>query len=85
MGNDWNLLVSDTELLMRVEWTAFLHCTVSIGKSYFLPYICFIFGFETLVGFFFRVLVELGVTIGLFSKTFVGDVHMTLFLHVTNF
>ena len=33
MGNDWNLLVSDTEFLLEVESTALLHWMVLMGKE----------------------------------------------------
>ena len=33
MGNDWNLLVSDTEFLLEVESTALLHWMVLTGKE----------------------------------------------------
>ena len=33
MGNDLNLLVSDTEFLLEVESTALLHCMVCTGKE----------------------------------------------------
>ena len=33
MGNDWNLLVSDTEFLLEVESTALLHWMVFMGKE----------------------------------------------------
>ena len=32
IGSDWNLLVSDTDVLMEVESTTLLHCMVFIGK-----------------------------------------------------
>ena len=33
MGNDWNLLVSDTEFLLEVESTALLHWIAFMGKE----------------------------------------------------
>ena len=37
MGNDWNLLVLDTEFLLEVESTALLHCMMFIGKEILFP------------------------------------------------
>ena len=43
----------------------------------------FIFEFGTLIRFFFRAIVEVGVTIGLFPKAFVDDVDIVFVLPVT--
>ena len=37
IGNDWNLLVSDTKFLLEVESTALLHYMVFIGKEILFP------------------------------------------------
>ena len=94
--------MSDTELLLEVEWTDLLHCMLFIGKKilFALHFTVFwqldkrgelvfdnlkkfIFEFGTLIRFFFRVLVEVVVTIGLFPKAFVHDVDIVFVLPVT--
>ena len=42
-----------------------------------------IFEFGTLIGFLFRVPVKVGLTIGLFPKTFVDGVDIVFVIHVT--
>ena len=44
-----------------------------------------IFEFGTLMRFFFRVLVEVGVTIGLFPRSFPDDVDIVFVLYITIF
>ena len=53
------------------------------GELVFYNFKKIIFEFGTLIRFFFRVLVEVGVTIGLFPKTFLDDVDMVFVLPVT--
>ena len=87
IGNDWNLPVSDTKVLL--ELTALLHCMVFIGKEILFPlhYTVFrqldkrgelLFDNSKKLDF-----VEVAVTTGLFSKTFVDDVDIELLLPAT--
>ena len=82
--------MTDTEFLLEVEPTSLLYCMVSIGREMlftlqlvFDDLKTFTFEFRTLIRFFFRVLVEVAVTIVLFTKTFADDVDIVFVLPVT--
>ena len=70
------------ELLFALHFTVFWKLDKR-GKLVFDNLKKIIFEFGIVIKFFFRVLVEVGVTIGLFPKTFVDDVNIVFVLHVT--
>ena len=75
------MVCTGKEILFPLYFTVFWQLD-KIGELLFDNFKKIIFEFGTLIRFFFRVLVEVGVTIGLFQKTFVDDVEIVFVLIV---
>ena len=71
-----------SEMLFTLHFTVFWQL-VKIGELVFDDLKTFIFEFGTFIRFFFRVLVQVGVTIVLFTKIFADDVDIVFVLPVT--
>ena len=76
------MLCTRKKILFALHFTVFWQLDKR-GEWVFDNFKNFIFEFGTLIRFFFRVLVEVGVTIGLFRKMFVDDVEIVFLLSVT--
>ena len=71
-----------SEMLFTLHFTVFWQL-VKIGELVFDDLKTFIFEFGTFIRFFFRILVQVGVTIVLFTKIFADDVDIVFVLPVT--